>query len=574
LTWSIGGWALRAGIKHARYEHALRWQDRSIALQESLPAKARFEDALSRIEHSGRGRGTAEQRRAFDDAVQAVDRYDASAGEGRAARTARLNDALGALQRRAAEVGADDPTLFSAMGEGAAAKVRFDTALATHDAFTRRLEKPTSFRNLLAGIPRADRPGLRDEVQTLKTAVTRLRAADPADRSAALSDSKAAVETLHIAPKLRGPDSLVRWAIDGSQAGTYAVGLGYVVHDLGNGQFFAPATATSPTAAAVTAGATAAFALANSADAVRIVGTRLGTKLPGFRSRAGEPGVDRHPLFRSWLAFGDEALTTLGGVALMAKAGVALHDGGVSIGRVFDGGVATVYTAAQLRQFGNSVGRRFVEPDPGDLAARRPYLTTRRMAAGASLLLAASYVANALAGDGDDSSGAVPPVKSPDAAPTSTTTPPTPTTTTPTPSPTPTPTPSATPTTKPAPPTKETKPTDPTDTDPPTERPGRPPQRDAPAQVVVRAGDPRRATLWGIAEANQRTLLSPAQIEADRREGGDVAVVADALQQLLQLNRERGFRPELMDGVATSLRGDPDTVQPGWALTVENLASG
>ena len=97
-------------------------------------------------------------------------------------------------------------------------------------------------------------------------------------------------------------------------------------------------------------------------------------------------------------------------------------------------------------------------------------------------------------------------------------------------------------------------------------------QPPSPAQVVVTAHDPRRATLWGIAEANAATLLSKDKAAADRKNGGDDAVTLDALQQLFQLNPQHGFRPELMDGVPSALQGDPDTIQPGWAITVEKTA--
>jgi hypothetical protein len=392
---------------------------------------------------------------------------------------------------------------------------------------------------LLAGISRDDRPTLRDNVLAFKAAVERLRSGDPADRDAALADATAALDGLRIAPKLRDADSPVRWAIEGAQVATYAIGLGAVLQNLRAGM--------------VPSSAAAAFAVANAADAIAIVGNRLGTKVPGIRSGAGEPDVGQHPVLRAWLAFGDEGFTTFGGAALFAGAAATLG-GAPTIGHWLEAGVAAFYTVASGRQWFNSARRGYHDPKVDDLAARGPYLGSRRMAAGASLLLGLGLAAKAFA-DAADKNGMAPPPSLQD--PTATTTP------------TPTATPSSTPT--PTEPPKTTKPSDPADPGD-TDEPGghkRPPHRDAPAQVVVRAGDPRRATLWGIAEANQRTLLTPEQIAADRGAGGHDAVVAHALRQLFQLNPERGFRPELMDGVATAVRGDPDTIQPGWEITAE-----
>jgi len=87
------------------------------------------------------------------------------------------------------------------------------------------------------------------------------------------------------------------------------------------------------------------------------------------------------------------------------------------------------------------------------------------------------------------------------------------------------------------------------------------------------AGDPRRDTLWGIAASNERSLLTTAQREDVRAHGGgDDAQALAALKQLFQLNPQRGFRPELMDGVASAVQGDPDTLQPGWRIDVDNPA--
>jgi hypothetical protein len=147
----------------------------------------------------------------------------------------------------------------------------------------------------------------------------------------------------------------------------------------------------------------------------------------------------------------------------------------------------------------------------------------------------------------------------------------------PTPTGSPTPTPGATALPTPgatASPTAPgtTPPTTPPSNPPTTPPPVKPPHT-APAHVVVTADDPRRATLWAIARENADSLLTPEQIAAARASGRD-AETAAALRQLFQVNPQRGFRPELMDGIASAARGDPDTVRPGWEIDVENPAVG
>jgi hypothetical protein len=91
--------------------------------------------------------------------------------------------------------------------------------------------------------------------------------------------------------------------------------------------------------------------------------------------------------------------------------------------------------------------------------------------------------------------------------------------------------------------------------------------------VIVTAGDPRRDTLWGIARSNEASLLDTGQAAAVHAAGGgDDARTLAALKQLFQLNPQRGFRTELMDGVASAQPGDPDTLRPGWRIDVDNPA--
>jgi len=90
--------------------------------------------------------------------------------------------------------------------------------------------------------------------------------------------------------------------------------------------------------------------------------------------------------------------------------------------------------------------------------------------------------------------------------------------------------------------------------------------------VVVDASDPRTAALWGIAHANESSLLPQSEIRDLRARDGDDAVTLDALRHLFQLNPQRGFRPSLMDGVPSGSQGDPDTIQPGWKIEVQDPA--
>ncbi|WP_432726910.1 DUF4781 domain-containing protein [Variovorax sp. W6] len=128
------------------------------------------------------------------------------------------------------------------------------------------------------------------------------------------------------------------------------------------------------------------------------------------------------------------------------------------------------------------------------------------------------------------------------------------------PSTTPSPTPSSSPSrnTPTSPPTS-TPPSTPT-TPPPTS--GKP----TPIFVTVDGGDPATATLWGMSEENQKTLLTPIQIGEAQREGGEIRVIDEALSQLFNLNPR--FDRRLMDGVPSNVAGDPDTLLDGWRIQV------
>lgn len=88
-------------------------------------------------------------------------------------------------------------------------------------------------------------------------------------------------------------------------------------------------------------------------------------------------------------------------------------------------------------------------------------------------------------------------------------------------------------------------------------------------EKVVADGQQRQTgSLWGIAEDNVATLLTRDQERLAGSRGGHDTVVSDALAQLLQINPQRRFRPELMDGIVTAHPGDPDTILEGWSLNV------
>jgi len=206
--------------------------------------------------------------------------------------------------------------------------------------------------------------------------------------------------------------------------------------------------------------------------------------------------------------------------------------------RVADTAAALAYTVGAWRQRKEALGRGYDEPKPDDIAARKKVFNRKIVAAGAGLVLAGeALAAQWLDGEKkkkDDVGPAVPlPTPGASATPAPTATPPVATTT------------------------------------PVTPPPVRAPRSKL---VVVDAADPRTAALWGIAHANESSLLSPAEIHRVRAQGGDDAVTLDALRHLFQLNPQRGFRPGLMDGVPSAKHGDPDTIQPGWKIEVQDPA--
>ena len=78
-------------------------------------------------------------------------------------------------------------------------------------------------------------------------------------------------------------------------------------------------------------------------------------------------------------------------------------------------------------------------------------------------------------------------------------------------------------------------------------------------------------TLWGIAEANVDTLLTKKQQRRAQARGGEIGVTYAALKELVQINPQRHFRLDLMDGHVSNARGDPDLIRDGWKINVNRL---
>ncbi len=99
------------------------------------------------------------------------------------------------------------------------------------------------------------------------------------------------------------------------------------------------------------------------------------------------------------------------------------------------------------------------------------------------------------------------------------------------------------------------------------------PPKPEPLFAIVSDADRSTATLWGIAEANADHLLSAQAASEARSRGGEVSVVAQALQQLVQINPQYGLNLSLMDGRLSNQPGDPDVVLNGWRFQVNDTAA-
>ena len=83
--------------------------------------------------------------------------------------------------------------------------------------------------------------------------------------------------------------------------------------------------------------------------------------------------------------------------------------------------------------------------------------------------------------------------------------------------------------------------------------------------MTVDSRDRNAASLLAIAGNHADTLLTAAQRASLHDENAQTQA---ALAKLMQINPQRGFRPELIDGRASTVPGDPDTLQDGWKLNV------
>jgi hypothetical protein len=128
--------------------------------------------------------------------------------------------------------------------------------------------------------------------------------------------------------------------------------------------------------------------------------------------------------------------------------------------------------------------------------------------------------------------------------------------------PTPTPTPTGTATPAPTSTPSSTPASTPTPSSVPTSTPGPKPR---PIFVTVDSRDRNAASLLAIAGNHADTLLTAAQRASLHDENAQAQA---ALAKLMQINPQRGFRPELIDGRASTVPGDPDTLQDGWKLNV------
>ena len=549
LTWAIAGSAMRGGIKLARFAQSRKWEGRIDRMAKELDSKASFEHSLNTLEDLGQRRLDAgadpATHAAFSAAVDRLLHQDPRGRLFRGVRERRLHDQADELRANAHALGipVDEANeLVDSMQARLGSRASFDRDLALHTRFAERLhkdsERPSRMARVLTGIPAAKAEELKGNLSEVEKALVLLRNKNPVDDPQALEQLKTAVANLSVAPNLRPSTSLIRWTIDGVQLATYGVAANTLLH----GYAALPGDlSTWPTVAVASV-----FAVSNVADGVKIAAVRWA----GFRQPSDRAPISEHPFIQKGLGQVDEQFTLLGSLATVAKTGTTLgvdiahpnSSGHLLIGNGIDVAAALPYAYGALRQLRNSMDRGFKDPAPDDSPGRKTMLNAKIIAGTTAIALAVDSAAQKIWFSDDDKKKR----RGPDILPT------------------PTPTPTATQSGTPPGPTSPVT--------PPGHRSPPPPPPAPPAQVIVTAGDPRRATLWGIANANEASLLTGARMSAARAAGGADAETAAALQQLFQLNPQRHFRPALMDGVASAVPGDPDTILPGWVIDVDNPA--
>ncbi|MFL6680626.1 MAG: hypothetical protein ACJ8IK_19970 [Burkholderiaceae bacterium] len=560
FSWATAGAAVRSGVKLVRFSQARKWEGRVANMSDKVAAKASFEQALDGLDALGRKRlaaGADPQAHAdFTGALAQVrDHASRLATVPVLRRVTTLRKSIADLHDKAVDLGIPKTRVArqtSRLKAGATDRAAFDRYLALHQRFVEKGKSGSRRMRWMTGVD-ADKANLiGQEVGNVNAALGRLGKSGNGVQER--TDLRDAVRGLSVAPRLRDkPNSVARWTIDMLQAGTYAVSLGSLAnsirtaprfsfsaagHQIAAVPHFVHSLVTTPHVAlpelahAITSLPTewpgvvvsSVFAVSTLADGARILGSRFAMK-----ETPGREPVTTHPLYAKTLPKADDSATVHGGAASVVKGALFGEH------KAADTAAALAYTVGAWRQRREARGRDYVDPKPDEIAARKKVFNRKIVAAGAGLVLAGEALASQwLKGEDkkkkDDLGPATPPA--------------TPTTIAP---------PTGTPTT-----------------------PGMTPPGPAPVPrsklVVVDASDPRTAALWGIAHANESSLLSSAEIRRVRDQAGDDAVTLDALRHLFQLNPQRGFRPSLMDGVPGPKQGDPDTIQPGWKIEVQDPA--
>jgi LysM repeat protein len=555
FTWATAGAAVRSGVKFLRFSQARKWEGRVASMGDKLGSKATFERALNRIDVMGRKRAgaNAEADDAFALALEQVRTHSSRIANLPLLRRMTLRRQISDLRGKAVALGIKETAVdkqVALLKRGASDRATFDRYLALHERFVGHVQKGAKGSRpmrWLTGIDDAKVQNLDDRIGEVKLALKDLKDKKPGNDKRAMAKLDAAVQGLSVAPRLRDdPNTTARWIIDGVQVGTYAVSLGSLVesvrtaprfsfsaagHTLASMPHFMHELITSPLVAlphlahAITSLPTewpgvvvsSVFAVSTLADGTRILGGRFGGK-----------SVGSHALYAKVLPAADDTATLRGGVASVVKGALFGEH------KVADTTAALAYAVGAWRQRREARARGYVDPKPDDVAARKKVFNRKIVAASAGLLLAGEALVSQWLDTEKKKKDALGPATP--AVPPVTTVPPVGTTTAPGPAVTP------------PPPVPRSK------------------------LVVVDASDPRTAALWGIAHANESSLLPQSEIDRVHAEDGDDGVTLAALRQLFQLNPQRGFKPGLMDGVPSARAGDPDTIQPGWKIEVQNPA--
>ena len=557
FSWATAGAAMRSGVKLLRFSQARKWEGRVASMSDRLGSKATFERALNRFDDLGQKRLAAGADPAahadFARALEQVRDHSSRVATVPLLRRVTLRRQIVDLHAKALAVGiapAKANRQTADLKAGASDRAAFDRHLALHEGFVGRVQKGAKGSRAMrwvTGVDDAKVKSLGKKVDKVNLALKDLKDQWPGNDKRAIKRLDKAVRGLSVAPRLRDdPKTFARRAIDTVQVGTYAVSLGSLAesvrtaprfsfsaagHTIASIPSFMHELVTSPLAAlphalhAVSSLPTAwpgvvvssVFAVSTLADGSRILGSRFGA----MKAPADREAVTTHPLYAKGLPRADDSATVHGGALSVVKGLLGPH-------KAADASAALVYTVAAWRQRREARARDYVDPKTDDAAARKKVFNRKIVAAGAGLLLAGEALASQwLDGEKkkDDKLPAAPVVPTTTAPPVGTTTAP------------------ITPPPTPAPRSK---------------------------LVVVDASDPRTAALWGIAHANESTLLPRTQIDRVQAQDGDDGVTLAALRQLFQLNPQRGFKPGLMDGVPSAKAGDPDTIQPGWKIEVQN----